>query len=145
MRLAASKRTTAGLLILAMFTASGCGYFLYPERVGQTEGRLDPAVVALDAAGLLFGIIPGVIAFAVDITTGTIYLPEGEENVIEKHQERLSSLESLSLRPIDDADVNIDEQLLAKKLAGNIDDSVELDQVQYFEAEQAGLLWLREL
>jgi len=34
-------------------------------------------VVALDAIGLLFFFVPGVIAFAVDFVTGAIYLPGG--------------------------------------------------------------------
>src|SRR5215472_17337813 len=55
--------------------ATSCGTILYPERRGQPRGPLDPGVVVLDAIGLLFFIIPGVIAFAVDFSTGAIYLP----------------------------------------------------------------------
>ena len=59
----------------------GCGYFLYPERRGQKPvGRIDPAVAILDAVGLLFFVVPGVIAFAVDITNGTLYLPSGRHH-----------------------------------------------------------------
>ena len=57
---------------------SGCGLLLYPERRGQPLGRLDWTVVALDTIGLCFFFVPGLIAFAVDFTTGTIFLPEGE-------------------------------------------------------------------
>ena len=53
----------------------GCGTIIYPERKGQKSGRLDSGVVILDALGLLFFFIPGVIAFAVDFSNGTIYLP----------------------------------------------------------------------
>ena len=53
----------------------GCGTILYPERRGQRGGRIDPGVAILDAVGLLFFIIPGVIAFAVDFGNGAIYLP----------------------------------------------------------------------
>ena len=57
---------------------TGCGYFLYPERRGQRPyGRIDPAIVVLDALGLFLFIVPGVIAFAVDITNGTLYRPGG--------------------------------------------------------------------
>jgi len=49
---------------------------MYPERRGQRGGHLDVGVTVLDAIGLLFFIIPGVIAFAVDFSNGTIYLPE---------------------------------------------------------------------
>ncbi len=54
-----------------------CGTILYPERRGQPAGKYDTDIVILDAIGLLFGIIPGVIAFAVDFSTGAIYLPKG--------------------------------------------------------------------
>jgi len=54
----------------------GCGTLMYPERRGQKGGRLDVGVTVLDAVGLLFFIIPGVIAFCVDFGNGTIYLPE---------------------------------------------------------------------
>ncbi len=54
---------------------AGCGTLLYPERRGQKGGRIDWKVVAMDGAGLLLFFIPGVIAFAVDIIEGTIYLP----------------------------------------------------------------------
>src|SRR5580698_7330540 len=60
---------------LLVFQLTGCGTLLYPERRGQVAGRLDAGVVILDAVGLLFFIIPGVIAFAVDFSNGSIYLP----------------------------------------------------------------------
>jgi hypothetical protein len=54
---------------------AGCGTILYPERRYQPHGDVDLKVVALDTLGLLLFFIPGVIAFAVDYTTGAIYLP----------------------------------------------------------------------
>jgi len=56
---------------------AACGTLLYPERRGQRSGRIDVGVAVLDGIGLLFFIIPGVIAFAVDFSTGAIYLPGG--------------------------------------------------------------------
>ncbi|WP_397571168.1 hypothetical protein [Schlesneria sp. T3-172] len=53
----------------------GCGTILHPERRGQPAGPLDWKIVALDAVGLMFFFVPGVIAFAVDFNNGTIYLP----------------------------------------------------------------------
>ena len=53
----------------------GCGTILYPERKGQKSGKIDAGVAILDGSGVLFFIIPGVIAFAVDFYNGTIYLP----------------------------------------------------------------------
>jgi hypothetical protein len=71
-----TQRTFKVLLIsLLIFQLTGCGTLLYPERRGQMTGRLDIGVVLLDALGLFFFIIPGVIAFAVDFSNGTIYLP----------------------------------------------------------------------
>ena len=65
------------LFICVVFTAQlmGCGTLMYPERRGQRGGSIDAGVAILDGIGLLFGIIPGVIAFAVDFSNGTIYLP----------------------------------------------------------------------
>ncbi len=51
-----------------------CGYILHPERRNQNSGHVDWAIVGLDAIGLLFFIIPGLIAFGVDIASGTIYM-----------------------------------------------------------------------
>ncbi len=42
-------------------------------------------VAILDAAGLLFYLVPGIVAFAVDITNGTIYIPPGGESALDKH------------------------------------------------------------
>ena len=63
------------LLGLLQVSTVGCGTILYPARRGQPAGQLDWGVVALDAVGLLFFFVPGVIAFAVDFNNGTIYLP----------------------------------------------------------------------
>jgi hypothetical protein len=53
----------------------GCGTILYPERKGQKSGKIDTGVAILDGIGVLFFVVPGVIAFAVDFYNGTIYLP----------------------------------------------------------------------
>ena len=64
-------------IVLLVFQLVGCGTIFYPERRGQRAGHLDVGVVLLDGLGLLFFLIPGVIAFAVDFSNGTIYLPGG--------------------------------------------------------------------
>jgi hypothetical protein len=58
--------------------SAGCGTILHPDRRGQPAGNLDWGIVALDAIGLFFFFLPGVIAFAVDFNNGTIYLPPRE-------------------------------------------------------------------
>jgi hypothetical protein len=68
------------ILALLLFQQFGCGTILYPERRGQQSGRIDVGVAVLDGIGLLFFIIPGVIAFAVDFSTGAIFLPGGRRS-----------------------------------------------------------------
>ena len=74
-----------GILMVAMagimLLDTSCGTLLHPERKGQVSGRIDPGIAVLDGIGLLFFIVPGVIAFAVDFTNGTIYLPPGEASL----------------------------------------------------------------
>jgi len=77
---------------LLVFQLTGCGTLLYPERRGQLAGHLDAGVVILDAIGLLFFIIPGVIAFAVDFSNGTIYLPTPGKTVIIQHSAQLKQI-----------------------------------------------------
>jgi len=67
-----SKVLLCAVLIIQMV---GCGSIMYPGRRGQHGGRIDAGVAVLDGLGLLLFIIPGVIAFAVDFSTGAIYLP----------------------------------------------------------------------
>ena len=66
--------TQLGAMVLVVPTA-GCGYMLYPERRGNTlRTQLDASVVIMDALLILFFVIPGLIAFAIDINSGCIYM-----------------------------------------------------------------------
>ena len=72
------SRVIGGALVAALLTQlTACGTLFYPERRGQIEGKVDPVIVALDAIGILFYVIPGLIAFGVDFATGAIYYPGG--------------------------------------------------------------------
>ncbi|MGE8335935.1 polyribonucleotide nucleotidyltransferase [Pseudomonas laurylsulfatiphila] len=72
-------RLIGGVLVATLLTqVTACGSIFYPDRRGQIEGKIDPAIAALDAVGLLFYIIPGLIAFAVDFATGAIYFEPGK-------------------------------------------------------------------
>ncbi|CAM5344774.1 Polyribonucleotide nucleotidyltransferase OS=Stutzerimonas stutzeri OX=316 GN=CXK95_05215 PE=4 SV=1 [Stutzerimonas stutzeri] len=76
------SRVIGGLLAASLLTQlAACGTLFYPDRRGQIEGRIDPAITALNAIGLLFYVIPGLIAFGIDFATGAIYLPEGQYSV----------------------------------------------------------------
>lgn len=67
------------LVVLLIVQMSACGTLLYPERQGQQRAaKIDVGVVILDSVGLLFFILPGILAFAVDFATGAIYLPPGQ-------------------------------------------------------------------
>lgn len=78
----ANKPVRLALVAALAIQTAGCGTILHPERRGQRGGRLDVGVVILDAIGLLFFVIPGVIAFAVDFSNGTIYLPGGGRGIL---------------------------------------------------------------
>ncbi|MBP9855211.1 MAG: hypothetical protein KBD53_10145 [Candidatus Omnitrophica bacterium] len=65
------------LIGLVAIQLAACGTILYPERRNQTAGRIDVGVALMDGFWLLVGIIPGIIAFAVDFSTGAIYIPKG--------------------------------------------------------------------
>lgn len=69
------RRLSAFVLSGCLVLSSGCGVLLYPERQGQSDGKIDPVVALLDGMGLLLYVIPGLVAFAVDFHQGTIYLP----------------------------------------------------------------------
>ncbi len=102
---------------------AACGTILHPERKGRISGQLDPSIVVLDAVGLLFFLVPGVIAFAVDFSNGTIYL-SGRKSAQLTHAE----IDSVS----NNGKVNIKslEHVLNKKIAGNVDLSAKTVQVQ---------------
>ena len=77
------KRIIAALVAAGItIHLTSCGTILHPERRGQPTGRLDPGIVVLDAVGLLLFFVPGVIAFAVDFTTGAIYLPAEGASIV---------------------------------------------------------------
>lgn len=88
-----SQRIVSGVLAAVLLAQlSGCGTLFYPDRRGQLKGQIDPAIAALDAIGILFFVIPGLIAFAIDFGTGAIYLPEGRYSVApERLQEAVGS------------------------------------------------------
>lgn len=76
------SRVIGGVLALSLTAQlTACGTLFYPDRRGQIEGRIDPAVAALNAVGILFYVIPGLIAFGIDFATGAIYLPNDQYSI----------------------------------------------------------------
>ena len=82
-----SRRTIGSLVVLALVFQTGCGTILYPERRGQKGTRIDPGVAVLDGIGLLFFILPGVIAFAVDFGNGAIYYSSSGKGIFSSRNE----------------------------------------------------------
>lgn len=76
------KPLACALLSATLVTQlSACGTIFYPERRGQLAGEIDAGVAILNGIGLLFYIVPGLIAFGVDFATGAIYLPDRRYSV----------------------------------------------------------------
>ena len=106
-----------------VFQLVGCGTILHPERKGQVSGQIDPKIAIFDAIGLLFFFIPGVIAFAVDFSNGTIYLPRGR-------RASLTPEEMQNLRQ-DDNQVDKAELISLLQHKGIIDKGITVNQVQF--------------
>ncbi|WP_397451257.1 polyribonucleotide nucleotidyltransferase [Pseudomonas sp. NA-150] len=112
------SRVIGGVLVASLLTQlTACGSIFYPDRRGQIDGHLDPVIVALDAIGLLFYIIPGLIAFGVDFTTGAIYFPGGRTSQIDPHK----------LQPAIKADGSIDNSKLQAILETELGRSLPLN------------------
>ena len=108
----------SGILTLSLLTQlSACGTIFYPDRRGQISGQVDPVVVAADAIGILFFVIPGLIALAIDFGTGAIYLPGG----------RHASIDPALLKPLVGADGLVDARALERLLEQQTGLHVHLD------------------
>jgi hypothetical protein len=109
----------------------GCGTIIYPERRGQTAGRIDVGIALLDGLGLLVFLIPGVIAFAVDFSTGAIYLPSGKS----KHAKVLEhdDMVVLKVRP-EELDLAKLDEVLVEYTGEEV--NLQSDTVQIYEADE---------
>lgn len=101
------------LLTTALATQlAACGTLFYPERRGQIQGNIDPGVAALNAIGLLFYLVPGIVAFAVDFATGAIYLPDQRYSIApERLNEAVDAqgqVDQLKLKAIIKQELNLD-------------------------------------
>jgi len=77
------RRISFLIVVFSMLWTTSCGTIIYPERHGQSPGKVDVGVAVLDGIGLLFFLVPGVIAFGVDFATGAIYLPPSSSASLE--------------------------------------------------------------
>lgn len=124
-----SKTLALGLCAGLVLQTTACGTILHPERKGQTEGQLDPAIVALNAVGLLLYVIPGLVAFAVDFSNGTIYLPGGSAQLTQEQMEQITradgEVDEQALEQLLRQDLNLDVDLQAENVEVRSLDSVE--------------------
>ncbi|WP_109513974.1 polyribonucleotide nucleotidyltransferase [Pseudomonas ovata] len=136
MRLA--SRLIGGVLAATLLTQlSACGSIFYPDRRGQIDGKVDPAIVVLDALGLLFYVIPGVIALGVDFATGAIYYAPNEQ----------AQVDPVRLKPAVKADGSVDTQKLQVILEQELGRTFPLDDPRLIQhkgsLEQLASLGLR--
>ena len=107
------------LIVIVAVQVIGCGTLLHPERRGQTSGNIDPRVAMLDGIGLIFFIVPGIVAFAVDFSTGAIYAPS------KKNKSASKDLEEIKVVYTDPHDLS--KQTVEKILAEQMGHSVHLN------------------
>ena len=112
------SRVIGGALVATLLTQlTACGTLFYPDRRGQIEGKVDPVIVALDAIGILFYVIPGLIAFGVDFATGAIYYPGGTT----------AQVDPAKLKPAVNADGSIDSSKLQAILESELGQRLPLN------------------
>lgn len=117
-----NKVVASSVVFALLFQLVGCGTILHPERKGQISGQIDPKIAIFDALGLLFFFIPGVIAFAVDFSNGTIYLPGGR-------RASLTPAEMQNLKA-DDNQVDKAELIGLLQQKGLLDNGITANEVQ---------------
>lgn len=112
------SRIIGGALIAALLTQmTACGTIIYPDRRGQIEGKIDPVVAVMDAIGILFWVLPGLIAFGVDFATGAIYYPGG----------KTAQIDPAKLKPAVDAQGNVDKLKLQAIIESELGQRLPLD------------------
>jgi hypothetical protein len=131
-------RVIGGLIVAALLTQlTACGTLFFPDRRGQIEGRIDPMVAGLNAIGILFYVIPGLIAFGIDFATGAIYLPGG----------LTSQVDPQDLQNLVDADGKVDPIKLKALIEVQTGHSLPLDDPRLIQhsgsAEQLAAYGLR--
>lgn len=123
-----TRAIAVSLSAVMVLQLSACGTIFYPERKGTKSGEIDPVVAVADAIGLLFFFIPGVIAFAVDFSNGTIY----------KSGKRHSSLTPAELKSVS-VNGKVDKKALSVLMSKKLGLAVNLDssslQMKKFSSE----------
>ncbi|OJA04272.1 hypothetical protein [Halomonas sp. QHL1] len=131
MHQAVRRWLTGAVVGVSIVSLSGCGTLFHPERKGQMSGDIDPVIAVANGVGLLFFIVPGVIAYAVDFSNGTIYLPGRSSTSIDVHH-------------LDDAmDVASLEKLLSEKAGQPVSLESELVMIEEMSSLDEALAMVR--
>lgn len=132
------KKISCRVVILALIlNLAACGTLLYPERMGQRHSNtVDIKIAVLDGIGLLFFIVPGLVAFAVDYNQGTIYLPPNPHR---------SSLDKEPTLQVVKTDQIIDNHYLETLIRNELKLSVDLDAKNSLTSKQGSLEQVRLL
>ncbi|MDH1262460.1 polyribonucleotide nucleotidyltransferase [Pseudomonas sp. GD03944] len=132
------SRIIGGVVAATLITQlTACGTIFFPDRRGQIEGKIDPVVAALNAIGILFYVIPGLIAFGVDFATGAIYLPGGQTAQVDPQE----------LKNVVDAEGKVDQAKLKALIEVQTGHTLPLDDPRLIQhsgsAEQLAAYGLR--
>lgn len=129
MQQAVRRWLTGAIVGVSIVTLSGCGTLFHPERKGQLSGNVDPVVAIANGVGLLFFIVPGVIAYAVDFSNGTIYLPSASSASVDIHHlddaMDVASLEKL-LSDKAGQPISLENELLMMEEVASLDEALAM-------------------
>ncbi|MBU1168460.1 MAG: hypothetical protein KKD44_02750 [Proteobacteria bacterium] len=123
------KALTTMTMVIILIQTGACGFILYPERKGLNSGKIDPGVAILDAILLIPGILPGVVAFAVDFVTGCIYLPGSHFSV--QAMEDVQNPQDLTVVS-QNLDLGAIEHMISQKTGKQV--HLEADQIKVLRA-----------
>lgn len=129
MHQAVRRWLTVAVVGVSIVSLSGCGTLFHPERKGQLSGDIDPVIAIANGVGLLFFIVPGVIAYAVDFSNGTIYLPGRNSASVDVHHlddaMDVASLEKL-LSEKAGQPVSLESELVMIEEMGSLDEALAM-------------------
>ena len=119
----------AGVLVLQL---TACGTLFHAERKGQQAStQVDPTVLILDCCGLLFGIIPGVVAIVIDYSNKTIYYTKAEVKAM--NNASIDSIDRSKMVAVKLEDMN--NEAIEKALSQQLGQQVKLADLQVVAAQ----------
>lgn len=116
------KAISFALVASFAFIAAGCGTLFKSERIGKaSSNRIDAAILVLDCCGLLFGLIPGVVALVLDFNNKTVYFSATEVSGMPNSAENMVALKV----------ENMSEEAIAAALSEALGREVKYDQIRF--------------